>query len=179
MHFPRVLVTLERRSEQIKIIALLSLAVIIGCHQKQKDPAPLTHDETEVAIAELRDAYASFSRGDIDRAVQFLDPNVEWTEPQEFPGGGTYRGVDGAKHYLAQSRAGTAEVISEPEEFIPAGDRIVVFVHAGVLPKNDKTWQDVWLADVYTFQNGRATKMRSFANREEALGWAGATDLKK
>jgi len=38
--------------------------------------------------------------------------------------------------YLAQSRDAWAEVISEPEQFIPAGNRIVVFVHARARPKN-------------------------------------------
>jgi uncharacterized protein len=137
----------------------------------------LNHEDTEAAIAELRAAYAAFNRGDIDAAVRFLDPQIEWTEPTDFPGGGAYHGVEGAKRYLRQSRAGAAEVISTPERFIPAGDRIVVFVHARVLPKNSDTWRDVRLADVYTIQGGRATKMRAFANRDDALRWVGLDDL--
>ena len=74
-----------------------------------------------------------------------LDLNVEWVEPAEFPGGGAYYGVEGAKQYLIQSRAAAAEVISEPEKFIAAGNRIVVFVHARVLPKGSNAWQDVRL----------------------------------
>jgi ketosteroid isomerase-like protein len=140
----------------------------------------LNHDEeTKAAVAELRAAYAAFNRGDIDAAVRFLDPQIEWIEPPEFPGGGTYHGVEGVKRYLRQSRAGAVEVISTPERFIPAGDRIVVFVHARVLPKNSDTWQDVRLADVYTIQGGRATKMRAFANRDDALRWVGIDDLSK
>jgi len=118
----------------------------------------LSEQELAHAITELRGAYEAFNRGDIDSAVQFLDPHVEWIEPDEFPGCGTYHGIDGAKKYLAQSRAGAAQVISEPEKFIPVGNHIVVFVHARVLPKESDTWQDVRLADVYTFQHGRVTK---------------------
>ena len=55
----------------------------------------------------------------------------------------------------------------------------LVFAHAKVLPKNSNTWQDIRLADVYEFQNGRATKMRAFANRENALRWAGVNNLSK
>jgi uncharacterized protein len=140
----------------------------------------LNHDEeTKAAVAELRASYAAFNRGDIDAAVRFLDPHIEWVEPTEFPGGGTYHGVEGVKRYLRQSRASAAEVISTPERFIPAGERIVVFVHARVLPKNSDTWQDVRLADVYTIQGGRAAKMRAFANRDDALRWVGIDDLSK
>jgi ketosteroid isomerase-like protein len=139
----------------------------------------LNHEQTKAAMAELRAAYAAFNRGDIDTAVRFLDSQIEWIEPTEFPGGGAYHGVEGAKRYLRQSRASAAEVISTPERFIPAGDRIVVFVHARVLPKNTETWQDIRLADVYTIQDGRATKMHGFANREDALRWVGIDDLSK
>jgi len=129
------------------------------------------------AIAALRDAYAAFNRGDMDAAVASLDENIEWIEPQEFPGGGTYQGRESAKRYLAQSRAAWAEVTSEPEQFIPAGNRIVVLVHARVRArdraKGSNEWQDVRLADVYTFRDGKAIQMRAFADRDEALRWAG------
>ena len=137
----------------------------------------LDPQQTDKAIAGLRAAYAAFNRGDIDTAVQSFDPNVEWTEPTEFPGGGVYHGVDGAKRYLTQSRAGAAEVISEPEQFIPSGDRIVVFVYARVLPKGSSTWQEIRLADVYTFRDGRVMQMHAFANRQDALRWAGAEEF--
>ncbi len=129
--------------------------------------------ESAQAIGNLRAAYAAFNRGDIDSAVQSFDPQIEWTEPAEFPGGGAYRGREEVKHYLAQSRSAWAEVNSEPERFITSGDRIVVFVHARVRAKNSTQWQDVRLADVYTMRNGKALQMRAFADRQEALRWVG------
>ena len=129
--------------------------------------------ELALAIATLRDAYSAFNRGDIDAAVQGLDPQIEWIEPAEFPGGGTYHGRDGVKHYLAQSRAAWAEISSGPERFIAAGNRIVVFVHARLRPKGSDEWQDVKLADVYTVRDGKIVGMRAFADRQEALLWVG------
>ncbi len=105
----------------------------------------------------------------MEAAVQSFDPQIEWTEPAEFPGGGAYHGRDEAKRYLAQSRAAWAEVISTPERFITSGNQIVVFVHARVRAKDSTQWQDVKLADVYTMRNGKAIQMRAFANRQEAL----------
>jgi ketosteroid isomerase-like protein len=171
----------ECRVEANRLIAIafFLFAMIVGCHKARRNNTVLTHKEAEQAIAELRSAYAAFNRGDIDSAVRFLDPQIEWIEPPEFPGGGTYHEVEGAKLYLTQSRAGATQVISEPEQFISSEDRIVVFVHARVLPKDSNTWQEIRLADVYTFQNGRATKMRAFANREEALRWVGIGDPQK
>lgn len=130
--------------------------------------------QTQQAIIALRAAYAAFNRGDIDAAVEAFDDRIEWSEPAEFPGGGMYYGREGVKRYLAQSRSAWAEAISEPEQFFPAGDRIVVFVHARVRPGNSDQWLDVQLADVYTFRAGKAIQMRAFADRQEALRWADA-----
>jgi ketosteroid isomerase-like protein len=131
-----------------------------------------TSPQNTQRIAILRAAYAAFNRGDIDSAVQSLDENIDWSEPTEFPGGGSYKGREGARQYLANSRASVAEVISEPEQFIPAGDRIVVFVYARVRPKDSSTWQEVRLADVYLFRDLIPIQMHAFANRQQALDWA-------
>ena len=129
--------------------------------------------QMEQAIAALREAYAAFNRGDIDAVTAVMDSQIQWSEPAEFPGGGTYHGREGAKRYLTQSRAGAAEIISQPERIITAGDRIVVFVYARVLPKDSKEWRERRLADVYTFRDGKAVAMRAFADRQEALRWVG------
>ena len=132
-----------------------------------------TTPEHDRAILALEKAYAAFNRGDIEATVEAMEPDIEWMEPAEFPFGGTYHGHAGVKLYLAQSRAGWAEVRSEPERFIPFGDRIVVFVHARVRPLDSEEWREVRLADVYTFRNGKAVHMRAFADRQDALRWVG------
>ena len=63
----------------------------------------------------LREAYAAFNRNDIPATVKALDPQIEWTEPAEFPGGGTYHGHAGVQAYLSQSRGNWTEGSSEPE----------------------------------------------------------------
>jgi uncharacterized protein len=59
----------------------------------------------QAAITALREAYAAFNRGDMESAVQPLDAQIEWIEPAEFPGGGTYHGREEVKRYLTRSRA--------------------------------------------------------------------------
>ena len=152
-------------------VALVAMMLAAGCHRKEE--VMDTHAEEKAQeISDLKAAYAAFNRGDIDSAVKSLDPNIEWSEPAEFPVGGTFHGVDGAKRYLAQSLAGADEVHSEPEQFLVRGDKIVVFVYARVKPKGGKNFQDIRLADVYTFQNGKAVAMRAFADRQAAVEWA-------
>lgn len=160
-----------------RVIAVLSVIASIcataGCHSSRRKPSLDTSQEMTPVVEGLRGAYGAFNRGDIDAAVAPFDAEIEWTEPEEFPGGGTYHGREGVKQYLAQSRAGAAEVISEPEQFIVAGDRVVVFVYARVLPKVGGSWREMRLADVYTVRGGKIVAMRAFANREDALSWVG------
>jgi ketosteroid isomerase-like protein/quercetin dioxygenase-like cupin family protein len=124
----------------------------------------------------LKDAYESFNRGDMTAAVVAMDPSVEWIEPAEFPGGDRpYRGPKDVMVYLANSRAGWEEGRSNPELLIPAGDRVVVFVHARFRRRGSVEWHDVRLADVYTFRGLVIVAMHAFASRNDALKFAGVT----
>jgi ketosteroid isomerase-like protein len=107
-------------------------------------PAPIRREENmsnatqprAVETEALKEAYAAFNRNDIRATVEALDPQIEWTEPAEFPGGGTYHGHAEVQAYLSQSRKVWAEGSSEPERFIVAGNKIIVFVHVRVRPKD-------------------------------------------
>jgi ketosteroid isomerase-like protein len=46
-------------------------------------------------------------------------------------------------------------------------------MNARVRPAGSDVWQETRLADVFTFRNGKAVHMRAFAERQEALEWAG------
>jgi ketosteroid isomerase-like protein len=155
------------------IAAILNLG---ACTKARKESGVENTPEQAQAIVALRGAYAAFNRGDIDAAVESFDPQIEWAEPVEFPGGSAYHGRDEVKRYLAQSRAPWAEGSSEPEQFIPSGNRIVVFVHARFRTKGSNEWTDVRLADVYTIRDGKIVEMQAFADRQEALRWAGVDE---
>jgi ketosteroid isomerase-like protein len=119
----------------------------------------------------LREAYAALNRNDIPAFVQVFDPQIERIE--EFPGGGTYHGLAAVKAHLSQHRGNWAQGSCEPERFIVAGDRITVFVHVRVRLKHETECREGHIADVYTFRNGKAIQMRTFADRRHALEWAG------
>jgi ketosteroid isomerase-like protein len=156
------------------LVTATAFLCLIACGKTTNQTAMQPTPELQSAVAALRTAYAAFNCGDIDSAILPFDPQIEWTEPPEFSDGSTYHGVQAVKGYLTQSRSGWAEGASEPEQFIPAGNRIVVFVRARFRLKGTDQWQDISLADVYTFRNGKAISMRAFASREAALRWAAA-----
>src|ERR1700751_3309026 len=107
----------KHRSIQTVILIVLCLG---GCKSVPKGADVETNREMAQAIVILRGAYEAFNRGDMDAAVSGLDPQIEWSEPAEFPGGGAYHGREAVKGYLTQSRASWTEGSSLPEEIIPA-----------------------------------------------------------
>jgi ketosteroid isomerase-like protein len=135
-----------------------------------EDPAsqPLAA-ETEA----LREAYAALNRNDLPAFVEMLDPQIEWIEPTEFPGGGTYRGLEVVTAHLSQARGSWAEGSCEPERFLVAGDRIILFAFVRVRLKHETEWREGRIADVYTFRDGKAIQKRTFTDIRQALEWAG------
>jgi ketosteroid isomerase-like protein len=112
-------------------------------------------------------AYEAFARGDIEQAVASLHPDVEWVEPEEFPGGGRHRGPAAVADYLRGSRAMWAELVSEPTAH-RRGDKIVVIhrVHGRLA---DGTPHDATVADVFTVEDGRVVAMTAYADPSQAL----------
>lgn len=121
----------------------------------------------------LKEAYAAFNRNDISAFVQIFDPQIEWIEPVEFPGGGIYRGLNAVQAHLARSRETWAEGSCEPERIIVAGDRIIQFIHVRVRLKEETEWREGQVTEVYTFREGKVIQVRIFADSSQALEWAG------
>ena len=133
------------------------------------NPISLLEAETEV----VRKAYAALNRNDISAMVKEFDPQIEWIEPAEFPGGGTHHGHVAVKAHLSQARESWAEGSCEPDRFIVASDKIIVFDYVRVRLKHETEWREGPLAAVYTFRNGKVIQVRVFAERQQALESAG------
>ncbi len=121
----------------------------------------------------LREAYAALNRNDIPGFAAVFDPQIERIEPAEFPQGGTYHGLAAVTEHVVKGRGTWAEGGCEPERFIVAGDRVIVFVHVRVRLKDETEWREGRIADVFTFRNGKAIQFRTFAEEQQALEWVG------
>ena len=102
-----------------------------------------------------------------------FDRQVERVEFAGLPEGGTYRGLEEVTAHVAKARATWAEGGCEPQRFVVAGQRVVVFVHVRVRLKGEAEWREGDVVDVFTFRNGKAVQFRTFADERQALEWAG------
>ncbi|MCP2338099.1 methyltransferase [Actinomadura rupiterrae] len=80
-------------------------------------------------IALISASYDAFRRGDLDAALAFFDPDIEWVHPDGMDDhglGGVERGLPAVKAFMARARALFAEVGMRPDTFFAEGDQVVV-----------------------------------------------------
>ena len=74
-------------------------------------------------LDKIKAVYDAFAKGDIPSVLATLSADVEWTEAEGFPYGGTYRGpkavLEGVFMRLGSEWIGYAAV---PHEFVDGGD---------------------------------------------------------
>ncbi len=116
----------------------------------------------------------AYGRGDTDRLLSFVDPELEWTylDPsQEDPEPQTCHGRE--QLALALRRQAAQGLTSQIEEVMRHGDQVLVVIHTPGLDQT-RAWQ---AGDrnylVLTVQRGRITRMRACRNAGEARSIAG------
>jgi ketosteroid isomerase-like protein len=80
-------------------------------------------------VERLRAAYEAFKSQDIPTVMAAFDEQIEWVVPDSIPFGGTFHGHEGVGQFFGQLPQYFQELHVDPEEFIDAGDVVVVPVH--------------------------------------------------
>jgi len=128
------------------------------------------------AVETLKQFFAAINRSDMQAITRDFDPEIVRIEPEGFPTAGTYRGIAEVQAHVTKGRGTWAEGTCEPERFLEKGDRVVVYLHARVRLKDSTEWIGGRFADGFVFREGKIIQYLSFAERAEALTWAGIED---
>jgi uncharacterized protein len=118
----------------------------------------------------VRRLFETYSRGDYEEAASCLDPDVVYEVGQEIPALG--RAAVRAMWERWDSAWEAMETL--PEEFVEAGDHVVVTVHYKARGRGSGIRYDERLFDVYTMRDGLCVRKAEFKTRAEALQAAGA-----
>ena len=121
----------------------------------------------------LEQFYAALNRNDLQAIASVLDPGIVRIEFEGLPMAGTYRGIAEVMEHITNGRGTWAEGACEPEKFLENGNIVVAYVHVLVRQKGSTDWVEGRIADGFEFREGKITQFRSFAERTEALKWAG------
>src|SRR4051794_26981260 len=126
-------------------------------------------------VAVVREIYERFRSGDERGGLELLDPEVEVDDRPEIPDPQVYRGHEGVVAALGVSRAEFDDVDLVPDEFIDAGqDVVVVVLHFVGRGRESGFPIDELLCHLWRLRGGRAVRMEVHADRAGALRSAGA-----
>jgi uncharacterized protein len=105
---------------------------------------------------------------------EFIDPEFETTTPPELTvEPATYRGHDGLRRYFESFYEVMDEVRFEPEEFIDAGDQVVVPTRLVARGRDTGIEAVQQIAMVWTLRNGKGLRVETYATTAEALAATG------
>jgi ketosteroid isomerase-like protein len=125
----------------------------------------------------VRSAFEAL-RGALDtgseEVLELFAPGIEWEVRADLPDCDTFRGHDGMRRLLESFEEVMEGMWLEPQEFIEAGERVVVPLRWGgrgrasgaEFEEREETW-------VFTLSEGRITRVNEFAARAAALEAAG------
>jgi ketosteroid isomerase-like protein len=127
------------------------------------------------SLPDLRDVDPADEDATFDRFFRdYLDEGYEFRLPADYPEGEpVFKGRDGFVRYAAMLRDAWSEWRFEPERFIDAGDRVVVFQR--VVAKGRASGLPIELSSalVVTIADRRITSSRVYRDHSQALKAAG------
>jgi uncharacterized protein len=119
----------------------------------------------------LRAGYAAFARQDIPAVLAVFDEDISWTAPDSVPTGGTFHGHDGVLGFFGSLTEHFESMSVEPQEFIDAGDTVVVIVRDRVTGPGGTA--DASAAHVWRMRDGKAVSFTEFGDTARMLGALG------
>ncbi len=124
----------------------------------------------------VRRIYGEWGRGRFQAGSELFDPWVLLVLRPEFPDAGTYLGSEEIRGYMRVFLEDWDHAVIEGEEFIGAGDTVVVGVHQQADGKGSGIPTDMRYFHVWTFRGGRVIRIESVRERGEALEVAGLSE---
>jgi ketosteroid isomerase-like protein len=117
----------------------------------------------------VRRAHQALNGGDMDALVVLCDVEFRLDMSERVFNPAIYEGHDGIRRFYSEVREVWASYVWEPEELMEAGDEIVALLRSGGRGRGSGVEVERLTAMVWTVREGRATALRFFRDRSEAL----------
>jgi hypothetical protein len=121
----------------------------------------------------VRASYAAFAAGDMDGVIAPMHPDIVWEQAQGLPHGGVYHGVDEVRRAVFDPLDDEwwDDFRADPDEFIEAGEHVVVLGRYTARAKGTGRPLDVPYLHLWTFNGPQAVRFRQFLDTH---GWVTA-----
>ena len=118
----------------------------------------------------LRTAYEEFNRGGgVEAILERLAPEFHVRDRESSPDRQTRYGKEGIKQLFDSYMEAFDALQLEPEEFIEAGDQIIVSLNQRIRGKGSGAEVEGRIVHVWTMLEGEVARLRIFGDKESAL----------
>jgi ketosteroid isomerase-like protein len=117
----------------------------------------------------MRRIYADWGRGQFGSGVELYDPNVVLVLGPWFPDAGVYVGPQEIGRYMRDLLTGWSDFAIEAENFIDAGDTVVVEVRQRGMGPTTQVETELRYYQAWTFRGETIIRIESIRERAEAL----------
>jgi ketosteroid isomerase-like protein len=125
----------------------------------------------------VRRGFETFNARDLDRHVEFFDPEVEWQTSAEDADAAIHRGLQALKRYLDQWIESLDGMHADVEEYIDVGDdRVFTWSRFTGLGRTSGAPADWYLATIFTMRDGKVVHGEEYFDRAEALEAVGLSE---
>ena len=124
----------------------------------------------------VKRSYDAFERKDLAGVLGDMHPEIVWEQAQGLPHGGIYHGPEEVRRNIFEPLDAEwwDEFSAAPDEFIAAGDQVVVIGRYRGVGKQTGKRLDVPFVHVWTLLDGKAIRFRQFL---DTAGWVGALEI--
>ncbi|HEX8216196.1 MAG TPA: nuclear transport factor 2 family protein [Allosphingosinicella sp.] len=125
----------------------------------------------------IRSLYSALAAGDVPGLVAAMSPDMVWNEAENFPyaDGNPYRGPDSILAGIFARLGGEWEGFAAiPEEFLDAGESIIVLGRYGGRYRATGRALDAQFAHVWRVAGGKAVRFQQYTDTLQAARVTGA-----
>ena len=130
---------------------------------------------SEGNVESIRWIYDHWARGDFETS-ELMDEHALMVVRPEFPDTGTYLGLEGVARYTRGFLEPWTQITIEAEEIIPTGDSVIVAVRQQGEGEGSGAVTEFRYFHLWTFRGGKAIRLETIRERDEAFEAAGLTD---
>ena len=130
----------------------------------------MPHDMTDV----IRGGLAGWSRGNLEQAMEGLDPEIVFVTSGVFPGLElVYRGHDGFRRFFTDFREAWEDISIEIEQLVEGAPPLYLVAGQFRATAREGLLVERPVTMVVTARDGKIERMESFASRDAAFEAAG------
>ena len=119
-------------------------------------------------VATIRQMYDAYSRGDYAAGLSCLDPEIEFSQPTDEPGGGTFHGHEGVIEAFTKWTGAWNDYRVEVEDLTDLGDCVLAKTRHYGRGKGSGVAVEQEIFQLWTLRDGKVVRAAMYYEEAEA-----------